>query len=64
MSESMNHGEDSGRRDWASERSDRLARPSAIRMCDSPAPDGSQVDPLRGQFDQTDGHGFALFVRS
>ena len=33
-------------------------------LCDSPPPDGSQVDPLRGQFDQTDGYGFALFVRS
>jgi hypothetical protein len=57
-------GEVSGRRDWASERTDQLARPTAIRMCDSPPPDGSQVDPLRGQFDQTDGYGLALHVRS
>jgi hypothetical protein len=64
MSESMNHGRASDRRDWVSERTDQLARPAAIRMCDSPPPDGSQVDPLRGQFDQTDGYGFALFVRS
>jgi hypothetical protein len=33
-------------------------------MCDSPPPDGCQGDPLRGQFDQTDGHGLALPVRS
>ena len=57
-------GEVSGRRDWASERTDQLARPTAIRMCDSPPPDRSQVDPLRGQFDQTDGYGFTLFVRA
>jgi hypothetical protein len=64
MSESMNRGEASGRRDWASERTDQLACPAAIRMFDSPPPDGSQVDPLRGQFDQTDGYGLALYVRS
>ena len=64
MGEGMNRGDASGRRDWASERTDRLARPPAIPMCDSPPPDGSQVDPLRGQFDQINGHGFALFVRS
>jgi hypothetical protein len=43
---------------------DQLASPTAIHMCDSPPPDGCQGDPLRGQFDQTDGHGLALPVRS
>ena len=35
-----------------------------MRMCGSPPPDGSQVDSVRGQFDQTDGYGLALPVRS
>ena len=64
MSESMNRGEDSGRRDWAGEGTDQLACPTAIRMWDSPPPDDSQVDALRGQFDQTNGYGLALYVRS
>ena len=33
-------------------------------MCGSPPPDGSQADSVRGQFDQTDGYGLALPVRT
>jgi len=41
------------RRDWARENTNQLDSLSPIHMCDSPPPDRSQVDPIRGQFDQT-----------